>query len=240
MSEELHVVYRHVGPSSWEAYSRPVSIHSDGRTLEDARDEFAAAAEFHFAGQWNSIVTLEHIERQVAPGVFVRTAIDRHLLDRDQVMKVLRASLTVPAQVELLENSGVPIASTGDVVFVACVDSDPMPWLASQLGRADAFQVACLRGSNAVWWMPLASAGADLTIESESLAEAGLSSPTSTVADLMKVDHEPISVPLPDTAPTVNAPPAASGNRAARRRKGVRGKQPSALVHPRRRAIVAA
>lgn len=197
MSDELHVVYRHVGPSSWEAYSRPVSIHTDGRTLEQARDNFAVAAGFHFGEDWPQVVLAEHIERPVADGVFVRTAVDRRTLDRDRVLDVFKASLTIPAQLEQLQTSGVPVASTGDVIFVACVDSDRLSWLIAQLGRADAFQVACLRGERTVWWMPLATPEAELGGESETLADAGLSSESATVADLIKAS--------PATRPTGRA-----------------------------------
>ena len=238
MSDELHVVYRHVGRSTWEVYSRPMSIHTDGRTLQEAREEFSAVAGVHFGADWADVSVVEHRELLVVPGVYIRIATDRHTLDREKVAQVFRESLTVPAQLDLLERSDVPVSSTGDLVFVACVEDDLLPWLSGQLGRADAFQVACLRDVNAVWWMPLAAPDAELRQDSETLAQAGLSSPTSTVADLMEVDTDPVTAPGA-TRPAPSGRPVPAGaprSRSDRRKAGQRG----GLLRPRPGALVAA
>ena len=232
MSGELHVVYRHVGPSAWEAYSRPTSIHTDGRTLQEARKEFAGVASSSFGADWADVSLVEHRELLVVPGVFIRLAADRHTLDREKVAQVFRESLTVPAQQELLAAGDVPVSSTGDLVFVACVEGDLLPWLVGQLGRADAFQVACLRGASAVWWMSLAAPGAELRQDSETLAQAGLSSPTSTVADLMGAVTEPVP------RPGAHRPSTSAGSRRSGRRREADPR--GALLRPRPRTLVAA
>lgn len=244
MSGELHVVYRHVGASSWEVYSRPVSIHTDGRTLQEAREHYADIAQDQFGSDWSEVTVIEHRELMVMPGVFIRIATDRHTLDREKVAQVFRASLTISAQWELLQNSDVPVSSTGDVVFLACVDSDPLDWVTSQLGRGDALQVACLRDANAVWWMPLAAPDAELNQPTETLAQAGLTTPSSTVADLMEVNTDPIVAPGVALPASSGSEPGTPARRGAKRRKksGVErsGLVRSGLVRSGRRALVAA
>lgn len=188
---DLHAIFRlNALDGTWDAYSRPTSVHAGGRSLDQARDEFLRAAAFHFDGDWTTVTVVEHTEREIASGVFVRIARDRHVRERERTADVLRASLTVGSQLETTR-SGALESSTGDVVFVSCVPGDRLVWLADQLARTDAVQVCAPVGDNMVWWMPLASPHADVPPnESETLADAGLGGHDATVADLLPAARE--------------------------------------------------
>lgn len=183
---DLHVIFREVTAKQWEAYSRPASIYAGGRSLDEARDEFLRAAEFHFEDDWPSICVLEHTEREAAPGIFMRTALDRFLRQRERVADVLRASLRLPTQLAVTRAQALE-SSTGDIVFVCCMPDDRISWLSDQLGRTDAVQVSAPFGDDGLWWMPLAAPLAEVPPgEAETLADAGLDGDDARVADLVE------------------------------------------------------
>lgn len=183
----LHAIFRaKPDGSSWEAYSRPVSIHAGGTSLEAARDEFGRAAEFHFEEEWPNVNVVTHVERQVVPGVFARTALDRFVAQRDYDVDVLTGALGNPRELEHLRRSATTLASTGDIVFVCCVAGDLIDWVIGQLGRTEALQVCTTVAENGLWWTTLAAPfstyGGD---DTETLEDAGLLHDGATVGDLM-------------------------------------------------------
>lgn len=192
---ELHAIYRWSGPSSWDAYSYPVSISVGGLSLEHVRDQFRAAARFHFGDDWSDVEIVEHLEEPLSEveGVFVRTALDRQLLDRQQVVEALRGVLKVPEWVAEFEETAL-IAATGDVVVVACLTTDRVTWVVEQMGEHDSLQV-CLPISDhrgvGVWMSRLSAPEAEgIVIEqSETLEEAGLSNDWATMADFARADR---------------------------------------------------
>ena len=184
---DLHAVFRASRSGDyWEAYSRPVSIYAGGATFEQARDEFTRAAEFFFDSEWLEVNLVTHVEHEIMAGLYSRVALDRYHAERERTVEVLRASLTMPSQLEHLRSAVTTYAATGDTVFVSCIASDPLDWVVDQIARTDVLQVCSSVGDNAVWWTTLASPKSDyLNDDSETLAEAGLSVDSSTVGDLM-------------------------------------------------------
>lgn len=185
---DLHAIFRaKPDGSSWEAYSRPVSIHAGGPSLDAARDEFSRAAEFHFEDDWPEINVITHVERQVVPGVYARTTLDRYAAERDYDVEALTETLRNPRNLDHLRRSATTLASTGDVVFVCCVPGDKLEWVIAQLGGTEALQVCTTVAQYGLWWTTLASPhstyGGD---DTETLADAGLTDDDATVADLIR------------------------------------------------------
>lgn len=220
----LHCILR--SPSepradSWEVYSAPTSIYADGSSREEAEQNFRSAAEFHFGDQWPQIELVVHLEREVAPGVYARTAFDTRGYERAEGAGVLRAALTVPEQYRHLERSAEH-ANTGDLVVAVCVPQDTMGWLTSQMAATESLLVGVASVANMFWWTALSGYLAPGAEDSAgTLAELGLSRPDATVADLMRSD--PVSVEQP------------------RRRRGLRQKRSAPAYHLRgARRLVAA
>ncbi len=83
------------------------------------------SADINGSHDWSGVEILEHLEEPLSgvEGVFVRVALDRQQLDRQQVVEALREGLTVPEQLADFEETAL-IAATGDVVVVACLPTD--------------------------------------------------------------------------------------------------------------------
>lgn len=124
------------------------------------------------------------------PGVYVRTAVDRHTLDRENTARLFRNSLNVPSQREHLR-SGAAEASTGDVVFVCCLASDRLDWVIGQLAGTDSLQVCVSVAGDMLWWTTLAAPNSTYSEEeSETLGEAGLTGDAATIADLIRSESQ--------------------------------------------------
>lgn len=190
----LHVIYRvdDAGTGEdWSAYSYPHSIYVGGSSLAEVRHEFERAARFALddLADW---AIVEHHEEPMIPGAYIRVAVDRRMIERGEVAAIMKATLTVPAQRSDFER-GMPIASTGDAVVVACLPNDRLGWVFEQMNDHDAIAV-CARGPvvgnlQSAWWSYIAGQDAEVRggPPQESLAAAGLSA-DSTVADFMRVN----------------------------------------------------
>jgi hypothetical protein len=196
----LHVVYRLDDPGTateqWSAYSYPTSIYTSGSTLDEVRAEFREAARFTFGERWEdpqALAVVEHLERPLTPNAYIRTAVDTHLLDRDQVATAMRRSLSVAQQREDFGRHA-PTSATGDAVVIACVAEDRLSWIFEQMGEADAVAVAAVGPAVAthqlVWWSFLAGASAPSRTDAptESLADVGLTA-GSTIGDFARASR---------------------------------------------------
>ena len=190
---DLHVVYRVDEPATpreqWSTYSFPIGIYVTGTTLDEVRSEFRAAAAFALPNL-DEFTVIEHLERALAPGAYIRVAVDRRMLDRDATVALMRSSLQVVDQWRDFQDR-VPPAATGDTVMIACVADDRLGWIFEQMSDHDAIGV-CAPGPAAgegqfVWWsFILGQYAADATSSDlESLAAAGLDV-DSTVSDFMQ------------------------------------------------------
>jgi hypothetical protein len=197
VSERINVVYREEPDTGstpkWSAYSYPVGVYASGSSLEHVRDQFAEAAAFHLqADDLDAVELYEHIERPLGTidGVFMRVAIDRRTLDREDAARAMRASLSVLQQRdEFIERAYV--AATGDVVVVACLPADLMTWVFDQMGPYDALQVCVAGPGRIVWWNALMhhkATGVEAVADSPTTGELGLSSATATVSDFIRSD----------------------------------------------------
>jgi hypothetical protein len=194
----LHVVYRVHDPGTrdeqWVSYSFPHSIYVEGPTLDEVRSEFrAAVADPSTEVRERSLI--EHLERPLAPGAYIRVAVDRRTLDRDEVAQIMHSSLTVPEQFDDFR-ARMPMASTGDAVMIACVSDDRLGWVFEQMTDHDAVGICALGPETSrnrlVWWSFLVGGavnGIDPTAMG-TLAGAGLSA-GSTVAEFMRADAAP-------------------------------------------------
>lgn len=198
MGSHLHVVYRVHDPATrneqWSSYSFPFGVYVEGSSLDQVRSEFRVAAT-ELPPDVRELTVIEHLEQPLVPGAYIRVAVDRRTLDRDDTARDLRSSLTVPAQFDDFRDT-MPTAATGDAVMIACVPDDTLGWVFEQMTDHDAVGV-CAQGpesgaSQLVWWSFLVGGAADEVDPTalETLASAGLSA-GSTVAEFMRVDSAP-------------------------------------------------
>lgn len=190
----LHVVYRvdhGDGADDWSTYSYPHGIYVGGSTLDEVRAEFQAAAASTIGRE--EITLVEHLERPLIPGAYVRIGLDRHMLDRDETAQAMRETLTVGLQRDDFQ-ARMPLAATGDAVMIACVHSDRLRWVFGQMGDHDGIAL-CARGDAAgshrpVWWSFIAGPRAVVPggRPTESIAAAGLTA-DSTVIEFMNVNE---------------------------------------------------
>ena len=135
----LHVVYRvdelATPREQWSSYSFPFGIYVTGVTLDEVRSEFRAAAEFALPNL-HEFTVIEHLERPLAPGAYIRTAVDRQMLDRDATASLMRSSLQIVDQWRDFQDK-VPAAATGDTVMIACVAADRLGWIFEQMSADD-------------------------------------------------------------------------------------------------------
>ncbi|GAA1202276.1 hypothetical protein [Pseudonocardia alaniniphila] len=191
----LHVIYRQDegegGSEEWSAYSYPHSIYAAGLSVDEARAEFREAAKFAL-GDLDQITLVEHIERPLVPGAYIRVAVDRRMLDRDETAKVMGTSLKYSHQLKDFEVT-MPLAATGDAVVIACVPSDQLGWIFEQMNDYDAVAVCALGPTvgnmQSAWWSYLAGPEAIVPGDrpQQSLAAGGLSS-KSTISDFMRAN----------------------------------------------------
>ena len=179
---DLHVVYRVDEPATpreqWSTYSFPLGIYVTGTTLDEVRSELRAATAVALPNP-DEFTVIEHLERPLAPGAYIRVAVDRRMLDRDATAALMRSSLQLVDQWRDFQD-GVPPAATGDVVMIACVADDRLGWIFEQMSAHDAVGI-CAPGPAAgegqfIWWsFILGQHAADAhSTHLESLAAAGL------------------------------------------------------------------
>ena len=187
----LHVVYRVDEPGTsreqWSSYSFPYGIYVTGTTLDEARAEFRSAAAFAMPNL-DELAVVEELVRQLSPGAYIRTAVDRRTLDRDATERTMRASLQRVDQWRNFQEA-LPPAATGDSVMVACVPDDRLSWIFQQMSDLDAFGLCALGpatdSGQFIWWSFLVGELAATTLDTvEPLAAAGLSG-SSTVSEFM-------------------------------------------------------
>jgi hypothetical protein len=192
----MHVVYRVHDPGTrheqWSSYSFPYGIYVEGSTMDEVRSELRAAMG-DAPSEIRGLAVIEHLERPLVPGAYVRVAVDRRTLDREQIAQAMQSSLTVPAQFDDFRAT-MPIAATGDSVMIACVPDDTLGWVLEQMTEHDAVGI-CADGpevrtkNRLVWWSFLVGSEAEDFDQTtlETLASAGLTA-ASTVAEFMRVD----------------------------------------------------
>lgn len=193
---DLHVIYRREPglAEQWSVYSFPVSVYTGGSTLAEARAKFREAAEFGVDAldQYNLI---EHIEQPLDEHSFVRAAVDRYSLDRQETARQFAGTITVAAQAAAFRQTA-PRTASGDAVVVAGVASDTVRWVLDQMGEHDALSVCLALPGGMVWWTYLAQQHAELPAANptESLADAGIQL-DATLSEFMRADSVKPSPP---------------------------------------------
>lgn len=189
----LHAVYRvdDLGTprEQWSSYSFPLGVYVSGATLDEVRAEFRAAAAFAIA-ELDRLTVIEHLERPLVPGAYIRTAIDRRTLDRDATERAMRGSLQMVDQWRDFHDA-MPSAATGDAVMIACVPDDRLSWVLEQMSEHDAIGLCALgpatEGGQLIWWSFLVGRLADARDlgRLEPLSSAGLDE-GATVSEFMR------------------------------------------------------
>lgn len=199
----LHVIYRleeRVSPGvpeRWSTYSYPVSIYVGGSNLAQARAEFREALDDMSDLLDDQYELVEHLERPLVDGAYVRTAIDRSNLDRAETAQRFESTLGDLKQRRDFA-ARAPLSASGDTVVVACVGRDKVGWLMEQMNEHDSLVICLATGTPLVWWTWLA--GHEATINEKdrgTLDDAGLTA-ESIVSDFVmsgsaakKVGHSP-------------------------------------------------
>lgn len=190
----LHVVYRVDNPSSadeqWSSYSFPHGIYVAGATLDEVRAEFREAVVD--LPNFDMLTVKEHLERPLVRGAYIRVAVDRQMLDRDQTAAMMRRSVALADQREDFLAT-LPVAATGDAIMIACQATDQLGWVFEQMSDYDAVGV-CASGPSTdaggfIWWSFIVGQHAATIGDKplESLASGGLTS-TSSVVEFMRAN----------------------------------------------------
>lgn len=188
----LHVVYRVDDPSSadeqWSSYSFPHGIYVAGATLDEVRAEFREAAVT--LPSFDALTIREHLERPLVRGAYIRVAVDRQMLDRDETAAMMRRSVSIMDQREDFLAT-LPVAVTGDAIMIACQATDQLGWVFEQMSDHDTVCV-CASGPSTeaggfIWWSFIVGQHAARLGDKplESLASGGLTS-ASTVVEFMR------------------------------------------------------
>lgn len=185
MNTTLHVVYREErtsdGQTSWYSYSYPDGVYAASESLSDLREQFRDVLSSS-VGTGVALTLVEHVERAVAPGVFVRVAVDRETLDREYVASSLRVSFDQPAH---RPDIGQFITSGGDAVVVCCLAADPLAWVFEQMSDEDAVYVAMAVSEIGVCHSAIAGPGAVPPLQvGETLGDLGFDA-SSTVGEFL-------------------------------------------------------
>lgn len=172
----LHVIHRREPglAEQWSVYSFPESVYTGGSSPAEARSRFREAAEYGI-DDFADHVLVEHIEEPLTERAFIRTAVDRHSLDRREAAKLFAGSLTLAEQAAAFDRDA-PSAADGTAVVVACIPTDTVRWVLEQMGEKDALSICVAQPGDMVWWSYLAHQFAELPEHSstESLADADL------------------------------------------------------------------
>lgn len=205
MTDNLHVVYRvhdqGLITEDWATYSFPHGIYMAGSSLDEARSELhEAAVDLLGEDVYNRTNIVEHIERPMYDGVYLRIAVDQRSLDREDAARAMRGSLS-SGSTEAIANrvdldKRLPAAASGDLIIVACVPTDTIRWILDQMAEQDVLGV-CLAGpavgrGRLVSWSYLIREGADLDAtqwsNAESLSDADLTI-DATISDLIRANN---------------------------------------------------
>jgi hypothetical protein len=142
----LHADYRVDEPGTpreqWSSYSLPTGVYVTGTTLDEVRAEFRSAAAFGIP-DIEGFTVVEHLERPLAPGAYIRTAVDRRTLDRDATERTMRGSLQLVDQWRDFQEA-MPASATGDAVMIAVVPDDQLSWVFEQMSDHDAIGLCSL------------------------------------------------------------------------------------------------
>ncbi|MGY2027182.1 hypothetical protein ACW9HR_01195 [Nocardia gipuzkoensis] len=193
------VVYRFcpdAGPK-WQYYSMPESILGGADTLAEAKQDYREALAFALDAEPEALPPIrEHTERPIVAGVFVRTALDEHQLDRAEAFDVLAPAFANrnPIEIEwLFEHT----TASGDVVAVVCEPSDDVAFLLDQITPHDAIWMV-LNGPNMVAWRAIGGLLAANPTETAgtSLSDLGVnaSTPVLEFASTMSLKHQHYAV----------------------------------------------
>lgn len=199
----LHVIYRleeRVSPGvpeRWSTYSYPVSIYVGGSNLAEARAEFREALDDMSDLLDEQYELVEHLERPLVDGAYIRIAIDRSNLDRAETAQRFESALGDLKQRRDF-SARAPLSASGDTVVVACVGRDKVGWLMEQMNEHDSLVICIATGTPLVWWTWLAGRQATINEKDRgTLDDAGLTA-ESTVSDFVmggssakKVGHSP-------------------------------------------------
>ncbi|MGQ4616830.1 hypothetical protein [Nocardia sp. R7R-8] len=138
----------------------------------------------------------EHTERPIVPGVFIRTALDEHQLDRSEAFDVL-VPLFADRHVAEFERLFEHTRASGDVVAVVCEPSDDLAFLLDQITPYDAIWMV-LNGSDLVALYAIGGSLAANPTEAAgtSLAELGVdaSTPVLEFVRTMTLKHQHYAV----------------------------------------------
>jgi hypothetical protein len=191
---DLHVIYRLEQPAKpgepehWATYSYPIPIYVSGTNIESVRSAFREAVEFAFGEDTQEYQLVEHLERPLVDGAYVRTAVDRRYLDRAQTAQAFERTLSDRAQRTDFARTA-PMSGSGDTVVVAVTGNDRLGWLMEQMNDHDSLVVCLLGPGDMVWWSYIAGQHAELANlrTGSTLADDGLDA-DSTVSELITKD----------------------------------------------------
>jgi len=184
-----HAIYRctlGVSPK-WTFYSTPVSVLGGGDTLADAKAAYREALAFALECSLAELPPIaEHTERELLPDVWVRMALDQHVMDRQAAYDVL--SELLEAQPEVVDTLAAQPAASGDAIIVASRANDLIASVQEQMTSYDAVWIASRLDDYSVSWVPLAGGDAEgVDVEhAGTLGQLGLGS-GSTLHDLYRL-----------------------------------------------------
>lgn len=211
----LHRVYRcAMTPTCrWRGYVVADDADIEAASLPEARLALTEVLAHRIESwPWNEVT--EHTEHALAPGLWVREALDTHAAERAHITRVLAETLSPQSA-----RAALTALSTGgdseDLVVVAAVSGDRLDWLLNQHHGTGALVVATALSNHSAWFNAL-DAGPGLAPGTTTLADLGLS-PADTLDDWLTASPTGARLALP-TAPATTAPVTAP--RAAKRAPG--------------------
>lgn len=187
MPDEVEVIVRPDGESSWAAWSPQCPGLAVVKPTADAlRASLPPALKFYYdpsAGR--DLVRLVYNVEQPVGGVILRVRQDEHVQERQALMHRLVAGLDVPEQAVDLR-AALP-NSLGDVVYVSALPGDTITWMARQLESEDAIHVVLPATDQWVWSTVFVSGmdPADAPAGSVSLGDLGYDGST-TLGEVMR------------------------------------------------------
>ena len=184
-----HAIYRCTpgGSPKWTFYSTPVSVLGGGDTLAAAKTAYREALAFALECSLAELPPIaEHTERELLPDVWVRMALDQHVMDRQAAYDVL--SELLEAQPEVVDTLAAQPAASGDAIIVASRANDLIASVQEQMTSYDAVWIASRLDDYSVSWVPLAGGDAEgVDVEhAGTLGQLGLGS-GSTLHDLYRL-----------------------------------------------------
>ncbi|GAA3363027.1 hypothetical protein [Saccharopolyspora gregorii] len=169
----LHVIYRWCAAEAgdweqWRGYAIADDAAVEADTLSGARERMSELLRRRVEPwPWEAVV--EHVERPLGPGLWIREALDEHSDERDHASRVVLEAFGDRRARDQL--AALPETSPGGVVVVAGVPGDTLAWCLDQHDERGALVVAAAVSNHRLWWNALVpavrSAATGLPVASE-------------------------------------------------------------------------